>query len=453
MSVREELGGPVARTRERDAFNPVVVLGAVLVGLVAFAAAVVLTGWSDQLQPTSDGRAHALSPGGTGYSGLVRLLEDTGVDAGVTRHEDLRRDLTLEPGQSALRVVTLSRPGRADSLEEVLGSNTLLVLPKWRASRIEEDAPRGWVQTPPAPNRTLNIERIGSGLDRDGGDLALTRLDGAREVEGTDGSGIGLGTTRIVEAQVLDGEWMDPEELEGGELYVGDSPGSRPILGVDLLIDGKPALFSVHDDNGHLLYHVLTEPDLLNNQGIATRSRALIATEIIDHARNATGSGNAGVRFDLSVHGFGAGGGLIQALTRPPLLGATLCAVAAALLLGWLAWMRWGDPVRVEDGLDTGKATLIGNGARLVAQAGRSLSLAAPYADLHRRRTLKSLRVEGVTPERVGQALRGLEDRLARAGGGPGFTEAEAALRSAGSESELVEAARMLHETADKAEG
>ena len=447
MSVREELGGPAARTRDTDAFNPVVVLAAVLVGVVAFAAAVVLTGWSDQLQPTSDGRAHALSPGGTGFSGLVRLLEDVGVDAGVTRHEDLRRDTTLKPGGSALRVVTLSRPARASGLEEVLDSDTLLVLPKWRAARIEDGAPRGWVQTPPAPNRTFDVESIGDGLDRNGGSLALARLSGARELVGTDGSGIGLGTTRIVKAQVLDGEWMDASLI--GE----EEPGDRPVIGPDLLIEGKPAFFSVHDESGRLLYHVLTEPDLLNNQGLATRSRALIATEIIDHARSAAGSSDAAVRFDLSVHGFGAGGGLIQALTRPPLLGATLCAVAAALLLGWLAWMRWGDPVRVEDGLDTGKATLIGNGARLVAQAGRSLSLAAPYAALHRRRTLKSLRVEGATPERVEQALRGLEERLARVGDGASFREAEAALHNAGTESELVEAARMLHDTAEKAEG
>ena len=448
MSVRGEPGGPGRARVDRAAFNPAVVLAAVVVGVVAFAAAVVLTGWSDQLQPTANGRAHALSPGATGYSGLVRLLEDTGVDTGVTRRADLSRDRTVGPDREVLRVVTLGRSSRTgDEFGELLEGNALVVLPKWRTSQLSDGSPRGWVRTPPEPERRLSVFGLGGGLDRSGGDLAVARLPDARGIEGTDGSGIGAAAARLADAQVLGGEWMDVD-LVGEE-----EPGSRPVIGPDLLIGGRPALFSVHDADGRFLHHVLTEPDLLNNHGIAARSRALIATEIIDHARNAGRHPDAAVRFDLTVHGFGAGGGLIQSLTRPPLLGATLCAVAAALLLGWLAWVRWGDPVRVEDGLDAGKATLVGNGARLVARAGRHLSLAAPYADLHRRRALKSLRVEGATPERVEQALRGLEDRLARAGGGSGFAEAEAALRGAATESELVEAARLLHETAEKAEG
>ena len=59
-------------------FNPLVIAGVVIVGVVAFIALWALVALGPQLSSGNDGGGHALSKAAPGYAGIVDLLERAG---------------------------------------------------------------------------------------------------------------------------------------------------------------------------------------------------------------------------------------------------------------------------------------------------------------------------------------------------------------------------------------
>src|SRR5690242_8020908 len=108
------------------AFNPRSMLLIVCVGVLAFAAMLVLGAYAPDLRSGRNGGAHALSNAATGFSGLVRLAGATGRNPVVVRSEDQLKaeDLavvTPDHGWVDLGRILQRRGPRA----------TLVVLPKW----------------------------------------------------------------------------------------------------------------------------------------------------------------------------------------------------------------------------------------------------------------------------------------------------------------------------------
>jgi hypothetical protein len=137
---------------------------------------------------------------------------------------------------------------------------------------------------------------------------------------------------------------------------------------------------------------VLADPDLLNTQGIADRDTARAGLFVLNGLR---GEG-APVYFDVTLNGIAARNNLLKLLLTPPLLGFTLCAVAAALLMGWHALARFGPARREDQALALGKQALVDNSAGLFRMAGREHELAPAYVRL----------TEQLAARRSSQAIR-----------------------------------------------
>jgi hypothetical protein len=184
---------------------------------------------------------------------------------------------------------------------------------------------------------------------------------------------------------------------------------------------------------------VVAEPDLLNNYGLADRSRAALAVALVSGAAE-----GAPIVFDLTLAGLGIEANLLTLAFAPPFLAATLCLLLAAAATGWRAFLRFGPPRTQGRAIAFGKRALVTNAAGLIVRSGRLHLLGRPYAEAARQRL-----VRGFAFPRGGDAGTELTalDRAAKAqgAGDHAFSQASARLSQARSERELVKAAHDLH--------
>ena len=122
--------------------------------------------------------------------------------------------------------------------------------------------------------------------------------------------------------------------------------------------------------------YVLAEPDLMNTHGLKDLATARVAMAIIQSIR----SGDGPVVFDLTLAGYRRSPNPLRLAFEPPLLGATLCALLAALLMGVHAAVRFGSPLESKRSLALGKQALADNSAALIAMAGREHRIVPRYA-------------------------------------------------------------------------
>jgi len=152
----------------------------------------------------------------------------------------------------------------------------------------------------------------------------------------------------------------DPQFLAGGEL--------QPIItGPDGTLVGELA-----SDGGRLW--ILSDPDLLSNQGIGKADNAAVAVALIDRLRR-----GGVVIVDETVHGFELHANLFRLALHPPFVIVTIGAAAALLLLFWAGTGRFGAAQAVPPALAAGKATLIDNAAGLLRLGGAMNPMPARY--------------------------------------------------------------------------
>ncbi len=122
-------------------FNLRMVVIMLAAGLLTAAAFVVLLAYAPDLRNGHDGGVHPLSVAGTGYRGIVELLDDAGVPTVMVRDED-------GIASASLLIVTLSPAVDTTALKDLArlrkGKPTLYVLPKWVVIPLVGHA--GWVQ-------------------------------------------------------------------------------------------------------------------------------------------------------------------------------------------------------------------------------------------------------------------------------------------------------------------
>ncbi|ONG51575.1 hypothetical protein BKE38_15925 [Pseudoroseomonas deserti] len=378
-------------------FSPVAAISLILVGVLSFAAFLLLTIYEPDLRAGQNPGGHALSRSALGYAGLVRILQDQGVPTGISR---------TGPGDAAgmsqaadLLVLT---PGAGTDYGELApmisarAGAVLLVLPKWSARRDPEHP--GWLRDP----RLLGLPTV-SRLLEDG------KVSRSEEPV----------TPLLTAAAPLPAKRrLKPAPMDG----------VQSILGSDyapLLTDPNGRmLLARHSGLGHL--YVLADPDLLNNRGLRSLEGAETAFAIIDGLR-----GGGAVQFDVSLNGLARQRNPMKLALEPPFLAATLCLLAAALLTAWHAARRFG-PARAEAAaLALGQRALADNTAGLLALAQREHRMGGRYAAL-------TARLTGLNPEALERRrkLLGLKDSLETL-----RQVAEAATNRA----ELVRAARNLH--------
>lgn len=322
------------------------ILALVLVGVVAAAAFAVLSAYAPDLRSGRDGRAHALSTSAVGYAGATILMKGVGAQVVVSRTPPVRPSraaviLTPDPG---LKPATLQAYPKGDL--------TLIILPKWVAA--------------PDPIRPAFVRKVGL-LDDDRAVTALLKSYAPQ--------------TRLIVRKGVHRPTL--RSADSGQAYqLGRIDRLRTIAGkgwVPLLVDEAGNAVLVRSAKTPSIW-VLADPDLLNNQGLASRDTARVGALILDSAR----AGDRPLMFDVTLNGLERGRGLGRLLLEPPWLAATLIAVAAGILMGVHALARFGQPRAPGRAFALGAQALVDNTADLVRMAKREHELAPAYAALTR---------------------------------------------------------------------
>jgi hypothetical protein len=369
MSVQAAPQKPAAASD--GVFSPKVVLALIAAGVFATSVFLLLSAYEPDLRATRGGGAHAISRSAIGYAGAVRLLQAMDVPAFVSQSSSAR---TNYPG---LMVVTPQPGGGLGKLETQY--IRLLVLPKWLAD--PDQSHPGWagqaVAMPepfvslalPAGLKGLEVQRRmdDAGPDRLVSDFSLWPTDG-------------LPAGPVSEFQTMTGG--------GLKALVKDEQG-RMVLGVA---------------QGASLY-VLSDPDLLNTQGLHDARTARIAATILLALR----TDDAPIAFDVSATEAGGQRSLLRLAVEPPFLASTLCLLAVAALVGVQAWFRFGPAQQAPRAVALGKTALVETGAGMVRLAKREPRMARRYVQLCRQRAAAALGAAHLE----GEALDAFLDRWA----------------------------------------
>ena len=386
------------------AFNPKVIVALIVAGAVALLLYLVLTAYSPQLSQGKNGSSHALSNSATGYSAIVRMIEEASNSSSIVSREeaeDVRRDtlLIVTPELSTTRADLQKR------VEDHLAIGpVLIVLPKWMTA--QEPLRTGWVR------------KIGE-------------MPGTEDVLPLDDWGLKLsvdtlkaGATRTATTSHL-----------GDPLTIGLPEDARIITCNDCTAafpytNGRLVVAETEFSDNYV--YILAEPDLINNQGIAKKENGLAAMKLINGI--AYDSGAQSITFDVALNGFGKTRSILRYLFEPPFLAVTLCLLAAAILTGWQAFHRFGPTLARVREVALGKTALITNGAELMRQAGKERHGASVYARHMRERMGQSLKAPG---HLEGDALDAWLDRFTPADN-PLFSELMRAMILADNDNDMV---------------
>jgi hypothetical protein len=186
-------------------------------------------------------------------------------------------------------------------------------------------------------------------------------------------------------------------------------------------------------------FYILSDPDLLNTQGIRDVRTLGTALTILRALR----AGDGPVIFDVRLNGLGRERSVLRLLLEPPFLGVTLCLAAAAGLAGFQAFFRFGPVRRGGRAIPLGKTALVDNTAALVRLAGREHRLGGRYAELTAELAARAV---GAPRGLGGEALAAFLDRLgARRRLPRSFSDLETEARLTPTPARLVGAAEQLY--------
>jgi hypothetical protein len=395
---------PGRRSRKRGAnpFSPVIVLWVVLIGVVAFIGSLLMGAFGDDFKKGDNGGAHALSRSAVGYAGIIELLRGTGVEVSIDRTG------FTDNGRQSLLVVAPQPFASPQALEEVAHEGPrLIVLGKW-APRPHQTR-TGWVRgrnTVPEQFVVEVLEEIGKGtkLDQDRANRPRRLLWGNGDTFATTGKIDRLRTLTLAK------DWRPIVVAEGGGVVLAESEGS----------------------------FILSDPDLINTQGISDKATARAGLKLLAVAR---GQGK-GVVFDVSLNGLQNRRNMLEIMFQPPFLGVTLALAMAALLLGLQAMGRFGPPIEKARAIALGKRGLADNSAALIRLARREHAMVERYALWVR---AEAARAVGAPHNLSDDELEALLDRLSAQQNLTPFTTLRARAAASKDIGEALSAARHLY--------
>ncbi|MCA9321722.1 MAG: DUF4350 domain-containing protein [Salinibacterium sp.] len=319
------------------AFNRRVVLPVVIVAGLAFFAALIGPFLTEGRDPSSF-RPDVYSTSALGHHALRAFLVELGYEVRVDR-----RPPNASSRHRSLLVLAephASTPAEMERLVRQVESahHVLVVLPKWRGQG-RRLGNRSWVES-------VSIDPTS----------ALALLD-ALELEAELEIG-GEG----------DADWVPWDESP--EPSLGDPV--QALLGDDLepFLETRHGLIVGERSSAwnHKLW-VVSDPDLLNNHGLARGENAEIVASLF---KVMAGDQGFDVVFDETTHGHEVGRGVWSQLLSFPLV---ILLFQGLLLLGFLAWSAAGAfGARIEDPLKTsiGRRALVDNTAELLRFGGHT---------------------------------------------------------------------------------
>jgi hypothetical protein len=415
-------------------FSGLAVLWMLVVGVVSALLFLVLTAYAPDLRDGSDGGSHALSKSAVGFAGLARLLSDEGVPTVVSRSPHPERE-----GRAKLLILTPSLMNDPQGLNAFRGPGVeLIVLPKW--ATLPDPAHPGWVRQAGLAPAAMIDSRLLHAVD--GADHVVRGVGRSRPAFTTTPAFVSAGSIipsdEIDSLQTIAGPhegWVSAVQNQDGQTVLIKKVNNNVYAGQRLAIR----------KSGREVY-VLSDPDLLNNQGLAQLANAQGASLLINALRGgglAYQGGHLPVVFDLTLAGFSRTRSVLGLAFEPPFLAATLCALAAAGLMGLHAAARFGAPLRATPAFAFGKKALADNSAALVRLVRREHRMGRGYAALTRALTAAAV---GAPRDLDDDQLDALLDRRGRTEhASAAFTQLEREAREARDVAGLMLAARKLY--------
>jgi hypothetical protein len=309
--------------------------------LATLAALLLLAFGDDDPDPTTAG-ANSYSRSAIGFRAAYLTLRSGGFR--TTRNRDPRvpaltadaalvlTEPLLDPaereGGGLLRhlIATADRRGRP----------TIVVLPKWIASVSQTDPRYVDGVTPHDPAVTRAVAAAATGLDASHLDV---RLDEARATFKAEASWGATYEVVLVRAQVLK-----------------PGPGLRPLL---TCADGLLVASVDRGDAPPVM--LITDPDLINNQGLGKGDHAEILAGLLAHL-----DGVHALVFDETLHGDVRRGELLASLLRFPVLPVTAHLTVLTLLALWAFSGHFGTPREAGAARAGGREVFIDTTARLL---------------------------------------------------------------------------------------
>jgi hypothetical protein len=442
------------------AFSLKIVIGMLVVGVVSFAAFIALSAFADDLRQPEDGAEHGLSKSAIGFAGFVDLLRAEGYNVRVSRG-------ALHELRNVNQLVILSpRAGQAvtQDMYQPWGS-VLIVLPKWDTWFHWET--RGWVWLDGIRSAS-SVEDV---LRTDDFPMVLGRAEKERKLVLTpEDGGAAADAGSIKRLQTVVGAYIEPVLQDGnGHTVLGridmergyqppdsdefeleaeipppaaipeppavepEADADRGPVGIAQPEEYLPPNAKYPYQRGRDVY-ILSEPDLMNTQGIASAQGAWAGLQVIRKIANK----DTEIVFDMSLHGVERARNFMRLLLAPPFLPAVLCLVFAGILMMLYAL---AGRMRVRSGreLALGKATLVENSALLLSLAGRDPGMGKRYAAMTR---VLAAQAVGV-PTRTGEAQKVAMLDAVNAGEGR-FSEIAGELDKAETPSGMLKAASRL---------
>lgn len=400
-----------AQGRPPEVFSPRVAIILFLVGVFSFSAFITLSTFAPDFMDGNDGQAHALSKSAIGYAGTVKLLKAQGTQVQVSRTGPTGLSTTLV-------VLTPQSKVTLEDIERLAHTNALIVLPKWLP--VQSFTRPGWVRESSPYSETTVAEIL-----KDIAPKARIRQE--------------TGAAAPALQAEANNAWLtkDPGTLRPGKIAELQTVVAPELIPLVTTKDGKTVLGVVRDREEPAIY-VLTEPDLLNNQGIADVATARAGMAMLA-ALNGDGDP---ITFDVTLNGFERSRSLLKLALQPPLLAATLSFVIVAAMLAWRAATRSGPTARGKRAIALGKRTLADNSAALIRLAGRDHTMAPRYAQMVRTVVAEQIHVARDASETTNAEL----DRIAQSRGVPAtYSELAAEAAAATTATETLNTARRLH--------
>lgn len=386
-------------------FDPRLMAGLIVAGILAFLGFFVLSAYAGDLRSGRDGRAHPLSVSAIGYKGLVDLVGYSGGKAELGR-------IPAQLDTEDLVVVTIDEATDKRDLAALLerrgAKATLLVLPKWTVG--------------PHPLRRSWVTEQGAGAGQGAARLLPEFLPADVRYEKSAGRVRGRGFLADW------GEAPPPRVVQ----TIGSSDKFEPLL-----VTGRGGtVLAQSTDRGQL--YLLADPDLINNQGLRDRERARNALKLITML-NSTGAES--VVFDLTLSGFRPNErNLLKLAFEPPFVALTVAVLITALLAGLHGLAGFGPRTAERRAIALGKAALVENSAGLVRLARREHRIGGHYADVVRD---SAAHAAGAPASLSGPALESYLDRISKPGTAR-FSDLAAPMRGAADRDSMLAAARAL---------
>lgn len=423
-------------SRAATPFSPRTLLAVIAVGAAAFLLLLYAIGAGWDGSRDRNGGAHAAANGLNGFAGLARLLEKRGHEVSLSRSEARLDD-------EGLLVLTPQHGADGEAIAQIIASRryvgpTLLILPKWVALPADQmpgvDAQPGWVMLggAVAPEWLKSIEGLEEAVAETGEHSRWKGLGLAGALpDPENGLALMAASVKAKESTLV----LPLVTDEDGDFVAGylNDDGVYPAL-------DDAAGYGPSDEPDEDLRPVVivAEPDLLNNYGLADRTRAELALAIVAATLE---DNELPVVFDLTQAGIARSENLLTLAFQPPFLAATLCLLLAALVIAWRAFRRFGPPVAEAPALAMGKRQLARNGGGLVARAKRLHLLGPPYSALVAARLAEALGIREADPEAREAAIARV---LAARGVAADYTQRADALRRARHPNALLRAAGAL---------